>query len=117
MNSLAILKECASKVNPAPIRYTWKNFDQLPLGDYIVTKFVKKDTKHGVRIRITIDNYLMYLPERFSTMTEEVLDDLNKSPKIMTYGGKDANHFNRLIIDFEEATYFDDIFNPDEIFQ
>lgn len=59
----------------------------------------------------------MYLPERFNTaLTQQAVDELNKNPKIMVYGGKDANAQNRLILDFKDASYYADLFPDGEIF-
>lgn len=85
------------------------------MGEYIVTHFERRITDHGERVRVSIDDYYMYLPSRFNSLTQEVLDDLNETPKIMVYGGKNPNAQNALILDFKDTTYYSDIF-PEEIF-
>ena len=108
MDSLSALKKaCSPKF--------YKSFKHLQVGEYIVTNFEKKTTDHGERVRIAIDDFYMYLPERFNSLTQEMLDDLNKAPKIMVYGGKNPNQQNALILDFKEATYFTEMLT-DEMF-
>lgn len=88
-----------------------KNFasfkDLLP-GEYIVEKFSIVNTKYGEQVRIDLHDSYMYLPKSFlNTLTPEVIDDLNKAPKMMVYQGKDAENGNALILDFNEVSYFD----------
>lgn len=86
-------------------------------GEYIVTWFEKCTTDLGERVRVTIDDYFLYLPGRFNdVLTQEIIDELNKAPKIMIYGGKDAAAQNRLILDFKDASYFSDMFTDTELF-
>lgn len=110
MESLAMLRDaCVVK--------SFKSFKDIQPGDYIVTFFDKTITDHGERVRVTMDDGYMYLPHRFNKLPQEVLDDLNKTPKIMIYGGKDPSARNRLIIDFKDtATYYTDMFTDSEIY-
>lgn len=95
-----------SALKTACIKKTYKSFKDLQPGEYVVTNFCAVETKHGNRIRIVMNNSYMYLPDRFSeTLTDDVIADLNASPKIMIYGGKDATDRNRLILDFEDVAY------------
>lgn len=89
------------------MKKTYKNFDDLPIGDHIVYEFVSMETKFGKRIRIMLDTHFMFLPSRFNaTLDDEAtLAELNSSPKIMIYGGKDAGDKNRLILDFQDVEY------------
>lgn len=92
------------KVACAPKQFA--SFKDLSPGDYIVNKFSIVTSAYGDRVRIDLHDSYMYLPERYlKTLTEKVIEELNKSPKIMTYGGKDANNRNRLILDFNEVAY------------
>lgn len=110
MNALASLKAACTSTG-------FKSFKSIQPGEYIVTNFEKCKTDHGNRLRISIDNYYMYLPARFNdSLTQDDIDDLNKSPKIMVYGGKDANQQNRLILDFKDASYFTDMFPAEEFY-
>lgn len=87
----------------------FKSFKELAHGEYIVNRFMHVDTKHGKRVRIDLEEFYMYLPERFSSLTEADINSLNASQKIMVYSGKDASKQNRLILDFQEPqTYFSD---------
>lgn len=84
------------------------SFKDLSPGEYIVKKFSIVNTMYGERVRIDLHDSYMYLPQSFlKTLTSEVIEDLNKSPKIMVYEGKDANNRNALILDFNDVSYFD----------
>lgn len=85
----------------------YQSFKDMQPGEYVVRRFNIVDTTHGKRIRIELDGTYMYLPERFVTMlTDDVINVLNKSPKIMVYGGKDTSNRDRLILDFHGDSYF-----------
>lgn len=104
MDALSALREACQKKS-------FKSFNNLQPGEYIVTNFESSETNHGQRIRITIEDFYMYLPERFNKkLTEEVLEELNKSPKIMIFSGKDASLQNRLVLDFKDASYYSEMF-------
>lgn len=84
------------------------SFKDLLPGEYIVEKFSIVNTKYGERVRIDLHDSYMYLSKSFlNTLTPEVIDDLNKAPKMMLYQGKDAENGNSLILDFNEVSYFD----------
>lgn len=94
-------------LNSACAVQSFKSFRELEQGEYIVNKFSKASTNHGERIRIDCAGFYMLLPERFAqTLTDEVIAELNKSPKVMAYSGKDVSNRNRLILHFKEFTYF-----------
>lgn len=83
-----------------------KNFDQLMVGEHIVHEFLAVETRHGRRVRIQLDTHYMYLPPRFNECLDDAtIAELNSSPKIMVYGGKDATRKNRLILDFHDVEY------------
>lgn len=88
------------------------SFKDLTPGEYIVNKFRIVSTTYGDRIRIDLHDSYMLLPERYvKSLTEKVIEELNKSPKVMTYGGKDACNRNSLILDFNEVSYIaNDVF-------
>lgn len=89
MDALKTLKAACEKRG-------YQSFTSLEVGEYIVSKFTAVTTKHGPRIRIELDDTYMFLPERFSTLlTPEVLLNLNASPKMMIYGGRDTENQNR----------------------
>lgn len=92
----------------ACVHKKFASFKDLLPGEYIINKFSIVNTTFGDRIRIDLQDSYMYLPESFlKTLTAELLDDLNKSPKIMVYHGKDSNNHNALILDFNDVSYFD----------
>lgn len=80
------------------------SFNNLPIGQYVVNKFSIVETSHGTRVRIDLDETYMYLPERFTKLTPDKIEELSKSSKIMIYDGKDSANKNRLILDFAENT-------------
>lgn len=91
----------------ACLKKKFTSFKDIVPGEYIVDKFTIVDTTHGKRIRIDLRDSYMYLPERFaSALTESALVELNKTPKVMVYGGKDRDDRDRLILDFREYSYF-----------
>lgn len=105
MSALAQLKSVCSKK-------TFKSFKELSPGEYIVNEFSLVETQHGKRVCISLDNgtTFMYLPPRFN-FNEAVIEELNSSPKIMIYGGKEGSSVqSRLILDFQEVAYLTDDF-------
>lgn len=95
-------------LNTLKLACEWKkfvSFKDLTPGEYIVNKFTVVTTSYGDRVRIDLADSYMYLPEGYLKMLTPVIEELNKLPKIMTYGGKDANHRDRLILDFNEVGY------------
>lgn len=95
---------CGSKV--------YQSFQTLSIGDYIVNHFSTVTTPRGDRIRIDLDESYMLLPERFfNLLNQEKLDLLNKSPKIMIYGGKDHLNRSRLILEFRDSAYYAETLN------
>lgn len=79
-----------------------KRFDDLAVGTYIVKSFKMKNTMYGLRVLVEIDNFHLSLPPRFSDKinSEEQIEELNVKKWKMVYGGKDAEEFNKLILDF-----------------
>lgn len=105
VEALAALQSACEKKN-------FQSFKNLKFGDYIVRKFSIVDTLHGKRIQVDVNDGYMYLPERFvGVLSQNIIDELNKSPKIMVYKGKDANDGNRLILEFKEIEYFNEFLN------
>lgn len=103
--SMAALQSACEKKN-------FISFKNLRQGEYIVKNFCIVDTQHGKRVQIDVNDGYMLLPERFLTVLPQlVIDDLNKSPKIMSYKGKDVNDGNRLILDFKDVDYFNGFMN------
>lgn len=89
-------------------RKRFASFKDLPVGEYIVNRFSIVDTAHGERIRIDLHDSYMFLPQSFlKLLPSDVIEDLNKAPKVMVYNGKDVNNRNALILDFNEVSYYD----------
>lgn len=106
------VKAAMDALNMACMKKTYKSFKDLLPGEYIVKNFCVVDTLHGKRVQIDLDNNYMLLPERFiNKLNAEKIDILNKTPKIMIYGGKDISDRDRLILEFRSDAYFTDIFN------
>lgn len=76
-------------------------FNELAVGEYEVKHFKRVETQYGERIRVDLIDKFMYLPERFIFMSNDDIKELNKTPKIMIYGGKDDTNHNRLFLDFK----------------
>lgn len=95
MNAIEALKT-ACQVKPVV------SFDTLLIGDYQITSFKRVQTKFGDRIRLELQEYIVYLPPRFShNLTDEIVNELNTSIVIMTFRGKDPVSKNRLLLDFD----------------
>lgn len=95
-------------LNAACVHKKFASFKDLSPGEYIVDKFAIVHTMFGDRIRIDLQDTYMYLPESIlKTVTIADIAELNKTPKIMIYGGKDVDNHNKLILSFSEVAYFD----------
>lgn len=83
----------------------YKSFKDLPVGSYVIKRFSLFETTYGVRVRIEINDWYMFLPERFTGfIRDENIADLNAATVVMTYSGKDMNNQSRLILDFDVIT-------------
>lgn len=79
-------------LNIACVHKPYISFKNLEVGEHQVHKFSYYNTKFGERVRIDLSRGFMILPERFTVMTEEHLEVLNKeAPKIMVYSGRGAD--------------------------
>lgn len=76
----------------------FKSFKDLPVGDYVIKKFSVVETTQGARVRIEMKDWYMFLPERYQSLPDEIIAELNESTIVMTYLGKDSD--NRSRIDF-----------------
>lgn len=106
-----------SALKMACTKKSYQSFKDIVPGEYIVEKFSFVESSHGKRIRIDIEEKYMFLPERFAKMlTVDDINELNGSPKIMVYGGKESGNRDRLILDFRDADdYFGDVFNYSQL--
>lgn len=89
-------------------RKNFVSFKDLSPGEYIVNNFSIVDTTYGERLRVEMSNAFMFLPQCvLKQLNRELIDDLNKSPKVMVYKGKDVDNHNAIMLDFNEVSYFD----------
>lgn len=99
--------EAMAALQSACEKRSFLSFKNLKHGEFVVKNFCIVDTQHGTRIQIDVNNGYMYLPERFmSVLPQTFIDELNKSPKIMIYRGKDADDGNRLLLEFKDVEIF-----------
>lgn len=110
-SALQVLKKACGKQD-------YRSFRDLPIGQYLVEKFSRVETTHGERIRVDIEGLYLLLPERFAhSLTENIIEELNKSSYLMIYSGKDVSHNNRLILDFvENALSYSEILSAEAHF-
>lgn len=74
----------------------YTTFNELNIGNYIVSDFIITETKFGKRVRVDLGEKLLCLPERYTIgMTPEYLNDLNKAPMRMIYSGRDISKNNK----------------------
>lgn len=102
MDAMDKLKSACKKTS---IKKTYKSFKDINIGEYNINRFAVVDCQFGKRIRIDLDEFFMYLPERFvKFLTDADIDQLNEAvPKVMVYSGKDAENKDRLILDFKDS--------------
>lgn len=71
------------------------SFENLAIGEYVVSKFTLTQTAFGPKIKVTFGHNYVFLPNRFSeNMTEADVDGLNQVPQKMVYSGKDSTRRN-----------------------
>lgn len=82
----------------------YRNFDSIEIGVYKVLEFKFADTRYGRKIVVVTDEFMCFLPDRFSKsiMTQEAIDELNNTPCVMKYNGKDPKRKNLVKLDFEK---------------
>lgn len=95
MDSIAFLKKASW--TPAI------GFKDLPIGNYIVSDFKIVETKnYGSRLLVNLGDKQLFLPARFAKdITDEIVADLNKTPKLMVYSGRDEARNNMVLLDFK----------------
>lgn len=101
LEALNVLNSCGKK-------YT--NFGKLPIGEYPVEKFSFVSTQQGERIRVDLEDYFVFLPQRyFDNVCAERCAVLNKHNYIMVFGGKENTKAERIILSFRLAAPSDDV--------
>lgn len=75
----------------ASIPKEYKNFGDLPIGEYSISKFELYKTKLGIRMKVTLGDIYVFLPERYSDgMTDDDIQLLNQTKMVLKYAGKDS---------------------------
>lgn len=78
-------------LNKASIPKEYKNFSDLPIGEYSISKFELYKTKLGIRLKVTLGDIFVFLPERYSDgMTDDDVQLLNETKMLLKFAGKDA---------------------------
>lgn len=95
MNAIEKLKKaCAFK--------PFISLTNLPAGNYTIQQFQRLDTFNGPRVRAVLEEYIVYLPDRFvELITHETVKELGEQTVILKNFGPDPEDGNRLKIDFE----------------
>lgn len=80
-----------------------KKFDDLAIGEYIPKLFKLADTNYGLKIYVSIDDFWIMLPTRYSDKinSDEQIRELNNTKFKMIYSGKDQNQGNRVMLKFK----------------
>lgn len=100
------MNRALDKLKFACVKVPFQSFKTLPQGEYIINHFSIEQTAHGKRVRVDMDDCFLFLPERFARVTTEAeINELNSSPKVMIYSGKDPEDQNRLVLDFQPINY------------
>lgn len=81
----------------------YRNFDNIEIGVYKVLGFSFVITRYGQQVVVTTPEFKCFLPDRFSKYirTVEALAELNATPCVMRFSGKDATRRNRVMVDFD----------------
>lgn len=82
----------------------YMSFEDLPYGDHVIDNFHRVNTELGDRIRIETNNSSLFLPQRFSRISDEVIADLNEMAIIMSYEGRHSDDHERLLLVFGSDT-------------
>lgn len=85
------------------------SFENLPVGEYLVTEFYIAETKkYGVRVHAELEDKIVTLPERFAKkLTVENIAELNQTQKVLCYLGKNPKWRNAVMLDFKELKDLD----------
>lgn len=99
---LSLLEKACNMLGLDGLEY--KNWENIPIGQYIMDKFVFADTRYGRRIRAssTKEGFFTFLPERFNRVftTEEQLKVLNAMEYYMTRLPKNPKFPKRVNLKF-----------------
>lgn len=72
------------------------SFDNLPIGEYVVSAFSLVQTSFGPKVKADLGGKYVILPNRFADgMTSTDVENLNKVPQIMVYSGKNVTKRNK----------------------
>lgn len=96
-----------SLLKGACIDKSYCSFKDLQPGDYLISNFFLTETRYGRRLKLDLGDKVVILPERFSVgLKTEDVDELNRTPQLFIYRGKDVNNRNRIICDFKTLSEF-----------
>lgn len=83
-------------LNSAAEDHPYMSFSDIDAGRYVVHQFTVVKTKHGKRVRVDMEKFYMYLPERYiGVLNADKIDKLNENLKVMVYRGKDSKRQDR----------------------
>lgn len=92
------------------------SFNDLSIGDYVVSSFKLVTTQYGEKIRCEIGDKVVFIPTRFIEELEggenirSKLNQLNDGKYWLLYRGKDVSRENRLRIEIISAQDYADQF-------
>lgn len=67
------------------------SFNDLAIGSYPIERFSIVKTEFGMRIKVTMAENYVLLPERFiELITKKDIEELNHGNFLMVFGGKEA---------------------------
>lgn len=94
--------EALHALKSAGVAVFYKSFSEIEVGEYVARRFVLITSKYGKRVKLYIDDFYCYLPERYAEILNETLIEvLNNNLVMFKYLGKDIKNRNRLMIDFD----------------
>lgn len=67
------------------------SFNDLQIGSYQIERFSIVKTEYGMRVKVTMVENYVFLPERFiELITKKDIEELNQGKYVMVFGGKEA---------------------------
>lgn len=77
----------------------YKKFADLERGEYPIRKFSVVNTRFGDRVKLDMEEFHVYLPERFQAKEypQERINELNKKDVILVFKGKEKGICGRYV--------------------